>query len=158
MHTTHPRSKHTLASEGQEQGGRGKVGRQGESLGLWGCRGTPFPGLGPPSLTSCREESGNKALYIPDSQESYKGRTHLRGLSILYTDNDISTLAHMQYQHTAGAQMCPQDRTAVAQPRTYRIGHPARGDRATPHMGLSAVYGDQSRGMTTWGECCSLPS
>lgn len=39
------------------------MGRQSDSLGLWGCSGTPFPDLGPPSLTSCRNESGNKALY-----------------------------------------------------------------------------------------------
>lgn len=68
--------------------------RQGDSLGLQGCRGTNFLGLGPPSLTSCREESGNQET-IPHSQESCKGYIHQRGLSIPYTTKDIYTLAHM---------------------------------------------------------------
>lgn len=101
MHTTRPRSNRTLASEGKEQGGRGQMGRQSDSLGLGGCRGTPFPDLDIPHLQGGIRKQGT----ISHSQESYEGHTHPRGLSIPYTDKDIYTLAHRQYQRTAGAQM-----------------------------------------------------
>lgn len=155
MHTTPPRSNHTLASEGKAQGGRGDMGRQGDSLGLEGCRGTHFLDLSPPSLASCKEESGNQGT-IPHSQESYEAYAHPRGLSIPYTTKDIDTLAHMRSPHTAGAQMHTQVREAAGQPRTYGIGYPALGDRASPHMGPSAAYSVRSQGMRR--ECCPLPS
>lgn len=77
LHTTRPRSNHTLASEVKEQGGRGEMGRQGDSLGLLGCGGTSFPGLGPPSLTACRgiRKQGTR----PHSQDSSEGLTLIKG-------------------------------------------------------------------------------